>query len=769
MSIIHPTPCASSMPNVLTAWRIATLATLAGGTLAAQGPSQPARIPTTVEMPLAVEAGAPTPDSLVHLVLARFATGTAAAFDSVYPDPLGRTVIDGAAQRKLLRTPGLGRVLWSDASRAVLLITGTVHDGDATGIETGSDETNRVRRLSGLYEAARAGDTWTLARQLPFDTLNYIRAQVLHVDIEPGRMSRIVDTVTIESGSPWGFGARLNNATTLQTVTLDGRPARYALGGGVLWIDVPAAARSRRATLALAYSIPAQHDAKPATGDSANVAPATSPDTMPAYGAMNNTDAWHPFFNYDSGNDFAQLTVTATIPSQYRLTTSVPQTETVSGGVRTVHGTSIHPQFLLALLYDRDWTPVTTQVNGGEFTLETFFTPHFHFAPDTIAKTAALVYRTLVPRFGEPQAPSKYLAVVEDRSLGHSGWAVRMNNAVISGDNATMLDEPNLGPSFPFAHEVSHGWTMNSSGLAANFLQEGWATFCESLVLRAEYGPTAERNFWERMRTSYVTGLDRAGFLGGFEGKQSIIDNPDNGRIHYSKGSWILHQLDYVLGDSTYDRGIRYFIANNGRGPNGYPEFIADMSRAAGRDLTGFIMPWLSGKYIPDVEAHVDGSSVIVTQSQPDVVFDLPLDVAIVSGADTVRQRVRLTSRADTIHLNDAGAVTRVLVDPDHHFLLRRHWGETKTFTLHAPNAKSVELSGNFIAKPIAATHTGDDWTVELPIPEGRYIWLWRVDGKSPSDEETIAAVKSGASDSTSRAGVLIVRPLVRLDDHDAR
>ena len=755
------------MPNVMFALRLSALAVLGATPLAAQ--STPAtRFATTVEMPAPVEAGAPSPDSLVHLVLARFATGTAAAFDSVYPDPLGRVVVAGAAQRKQLRTPGIGRVLWSDASRAVLLITGTVHDGHATGIETGSDETNRVRRLSGLYEARRSGAAWMLVRQLPFDTLNDIRAQVLHVDIEPGRVSRIVDTLTIDAGSPYGFATRLNNATQLHLVRLDGTAVPYALGGGVLWIDTRAR-KPGRSQLVLAYSIAAQHDAKATTGDSANVKPATSPDTLPAYGAMNNTDAWHPFFNYDSGNDFSQLTVTATIPAQYRLTTSVPQTESVKNGIRTVHGTSIHPQFLLALLYDRAWTPVTQQVNDGEFTLETFFAPSFPFSPDTIAKTAGFVYHVLVPRFGEPQAPSRYLAVVEDRQLGHSGWQVRMNNAVISGDSATMLDEPALGPSFAFAHEVAHGWTMNSSGLAANFLQEGWATFCESLVLGATYGPDMERAFWERMRTSYVTGLDRAGFLGGFEGKQSILDNPDNGRIHYSKGSWILHELDYVLGDSTFDRGMRAFISTNGEGPHGYPEFIADMSTAAGRDLTSFIMPWLAGKYIPDVEARVEGSSLIVTQAQPDVTFDLPLDVAIVSGSDTTRKAVHLVSRADTVPLDQPGGVTRVLVDPDHHFLLRRHWGQVERFVLHAPNAKTVELAGNFTAKPIAATRSGDDWTVEVSMPEGRYLYLWRVDGKSPSDRDAIAAVKNASGDSTAIAGVRTVRPLVHLDDRDAR
>jgi 1,4-alpha-glucan branching enzyme len=119
--------------------------------------------------------------------------------------------------------------------------------------------------------------------------------------------------------------------------------------------------------------------------------------------------------------------------------------------------------------------------------------------------------------------------------------------------------------------------------------------------------------------------------------------------------------------------------------------------------------------------------------------------------------------------LDNAGTVTRVLVDPDHHFLLRRHWGEVERFTLHAPNAKTVELAGNFMAKPMAATRSGDDWTVEVPMPEGRYLYLWRVDGKSPSDLEAIAAVKAPSSDSTARAGVRTVRPLVHLDDRDAR
>jgi hypothetical protein len=733
---------------------------------AGAGSASPPRSAFTLPGPERVTVGAPTPDSLARLVLARFASGTTVAFDSVYPDPLGRTVVEAAVRRKAAREAGLHRVLWASPERAVLLITGTVRAGRGAGLGTGGDETNLVRRFSGLYEAARSGGSWMLTRQIPLDTANFIRAQTLHVALTPGTESRIVDTLALSIGSPYGFAARLNNASELEAVLLDGRPVEHAFGGGVLWIAAPQRAH---AELVLRYTIPDEQAPK-TSGEVLSAAATTAPaDSAPAYGALNNTDVWHPFFNYDSGNDMAQLSVTVTLPARYRLTTSVPQTETVHDGVRTVHGVSLHPEFLLALIYDRDWRPVTTTIGTVRF--ETFLEPDFHFSHDTLAAIAKRVYRVLEPRFGAPMPPSKYLAAVEERALGRGGFTVRMNNAVISGGGAKALDETVLGPSFVFAHEVSHGWTMNASGLAANFLREGWATFAESLVLRDVYGPEVERAFWERIRTSYATGRDRNGYFGGFDGNQSILGNPDNGRVHYYKGSWILHSLEHVLGDSVFDRGMREFIERSGTGPDGYEELIAAMSHAAGRDMTPFIMPWLSEKYIPNVEGHIEGQRLIVAQTQPSAPFDLPLDVDLVTSSGTVRRSVHLTSRADTVDVGDLDGrkVTQVHIDPDHHFLLRRHWGQLVRFELEAPEAKTVALSGNFLVEPIPATRHGDRWTVELSLTEGRYTWLWIVDGKGPSDEAAIAAAKAKAGDPTAIAGVRTVKPIQRLPDADAK
>ena len=706
--------------------------------------------------------------------MARFAAAAPDAFDSVYTDPLGRDVMRSSVQQRALRRSDLQRVIWQGPDRAVLLLAGVVYPArdrqmplDAAA---GSDEANRVRRFSGLYVATKTADTWLLGRQLPLDTLNFIRAQAVSATITPGKEIEVTDTLTLDIGSPYGFVARFNSAAHIASMTLDGAPVTPDVGGGVFRID---AKPKKAARLVMRYSIVESRipGATPPRDSSATTGASNGP-TPPdgaAFGAYHNTDAWLPFFGYDSGNSFAKITATVRIPAAYRLTTSIPQTETVAGGVRTVVARSMHPQFLLALAYDRDWRVQSSTIptSFGPVRVETFLTPDFTFTHDSLAKVAARVYDVLGRRFGEPQAPTRYVAIVANRALGRGGFSVRMNNAVVGGSGATRLDDPALAPSYVLAHEISHGWTMNASSFAANMLQEGWATFAEGTVLGVVYGKDVERAFWERQRASYLSGVDRSG-LAGFEGRQSILSNPDNGRIHYVKGSWVFRELERTLGRDTFDRGIRDYVAlrRDGRAA-GYREFIISMSRAAGRDLTGFVMPWLEGKYIPDVEARIDGDRVIVSQRQPELIFELPLDLALTTASgSTVQRHIHLTRRVDTLDVRHGGGVTDVRVDPDHYFLLQRHMGEQVVrFELPAaavPDAKVVELTGNFAGKPLAATRVGDAWVLELPMTEGRYIWQWRVDGVTPNDEATFAAVL-GPADPAARAGVRWVKPLQRV------
>lgn len=691
--------------------------------------------PATAVHPLG--AGAPTPDSLGALFLSRFATGTPAAFDSVDPDSAGRVVMHLAVQRKMVREGNIARVVWRDATRAVLLLTGTVK------ADNGGDETALVRHFSGFYEARNDRSTWRIVRQLPIDTLTYIRGQALHVDLTPGGDIAVVDTLAIAAGSRFGFAARLNNDVRLARLRLDGDSIAWQFGGGVLWINAP---RRPRAQLVLEYRL---RDASHPVDDTI----VAGRDSMPAFGAFHNTDGWHPFFGFASANDASPMALTVRVPAAYHLTTTLPQTESVSNGVRTVVGRTSYPAWLLAMIYDRDWRVVTSDVAGVRF--QTFTTPAFHYSHDTLAAALRRIDQILGSRFGALRPP--YVAVVEDRAIGARGFSVRMTDAVVSGSNADHLEGLGIrGPESAFAHEVSHAWTMNATGRAANMLREGWATFAEALVLRAEHGPEVERAFWNRLWNGYMLGS---------EGRLSILGNPDNGSVHYSKGAWIFHMFDELLGDSAFDRGIREYVQRQADAkPAGYREFIASMSHAAGRDMSAFAMPWFTEKLVPDVRTEVVGRQLIVSQVQQTPPFDLPLDLALTTASGRVlRRRVHLTRRADTLTLAAGDSITEVRVDPDHRLLLHRHWGEQVTFTLpasQAGNARTVALVGDFSLDAVPATREGDQWVVKLPLSDGRYVWSWQLDGKPRAPAQ---GGDPGTQGDPSRTGVRVVMPVMLL------
>ncbi len=135
--------------------------------------------------------------------------------------------------------------------------------------------------------------------------------------------------------------------------------------------------------------------------------------------------------------------------------------------------------------------------------------------------------------------------MAEQRDLGEGGFRYRTNDLVVAatGRRQATYDlrrDSASAPNAPLAHEVSHGWTMQATGPAANFLREGWATYCEWMFVGTQYGPQVETDIWQTAYNYY--------FLGGHNGVRSILGNPDNGSIHYVKGAWILHMLEEAMG-----------------------------------------------------------------------------------------------------------------------------------------------------------------------------------------------------------------------------
>ena len=207
---------------------------------------------------------------------------------------------------------------------------------------------------------------------------------------------------------------------------------------------------------------------------------------LPDSGHVRKQYFWHPFFDFSSGGDRAVFGITARIPSEYRLATSVPQTEALQGPHRVVRGRTIQPAFALTLLYDRGWSQRSRRLGPVKF--DVFATPDFDPPVTEVMKEFEDVYRFLSRRFGVPRLGS--FAVAQGRARGSTGWRFASNQTMVAGARAAMIDGGDT-PTASFAHEVAHLWTQGA-GPAANFVREGWAIFVETALLRARLGEDAD-------------------------------------------------------------------------------------------------------------------------------------------------------------------------------------------------------------------------------------------------------------------------------------
>lgn len=593
--------------------------------------------------------------------------------------------------------PGIGRVVHQTPDRAVLVLSGLPEFDGGTAAETSAS-----RGVSGYYEAVREREGWRLGRRLPIDAGNTILAQELDVELRPGEGLLVSDTLTLAIGDSVGFAVRLNHAARLESVRAGGEAIDHEFGGGLLWVGL--APGRRRLVLDYVIDVARDSAAHPNSGRFAS-----------DYGHVRNQYYWHPFFDFQSGAQIADFAIRVRGPADVQVATDLPQTETVVGETRTVRARSREPTFALSLFYDREWEPTTSEVEG--YRLRHFATRGTPPSTDSLAAAFRRTYSVLRARFGAPT--DGYLAFVQGRAREGSGWLFRTNDVIAMPEGGGSRTSRGGGwPRAWFGHELAHGWTR-PTGPAANFLREGWATFAEALLLEREFGPEAVEDFW---------GAERAQYFARFDGRASVLDDPGNQGVAYSKGSWILRMLRDFIGAEAFERGFTSYMATSVEEPAGHEAFAAAMSEASGRDVGAFLRPWLEAVEVPAIEAAIEGDGLVVRQIGP--VHPLPLEIELFTPDGTRHRSLLFDQRQAALRL-DSRDVTGFEIDPRRRLLIRRTRGDTVRFVLEgAGRAEEVRLHGPFLSQPLSAAPEEDGrWLVEVELSAGTYPYWWSVDG----------------------------------------
>lgn len=199
--------------------------------------------------------------------------------------------------------------------------------------------------------------------------------------------------------------------------------------------------------------------------------------------------------------------------------------------------------------------------------------------------------------------------------IGYVSVSLPLGAATGAMEHATNIVYPRvllqLGQSFEtvWAHEVAHGWFGNlvtCEEAEEMWLNEGWATYCETIFRDAIYGPANAKAY---LREQHSDALRRGPVEDGFQPLSGMPTDKTYGRTTYLKGATVTHTLRHQLGDSAFFPGIRQYL-NDRQWSHVHSDSLRMCLEAySGQPLQDFFDGWVSQPGHPHYA--VDSMSVV--------------------------------------------------------------------------------------------------------------------------------------------------------------
>jgi len=184
------------------------------------------------------------------------------------------------------------------------------------------------------------------------------------------------------------------------------------------------------------------------------------------------------------------------------------------------------------------------------------------------------------------------------------------------------------------AHEIIHSWfqgVLGSNESLYPWMDEGFTTYYTNLTMQYLRGSRQNPHFGSYM--SYM-GITYRGL------EEPSITHADRFRTHYAygvssypKGAAFLHQLAYVIGQETFERGIkRYYEEWQFRHPTPL-NFKRVMEKESGLELGWYFRWWLNSTdeldyAVKDITPSTTGDSTTVTLKR-NAEATMPLEVQV--------------------------------------------------------------------------------------------------------------------------------------------
>jgi aminopeptidase N len=458
---------------------------------------------------------------------------------------------------------------------------------------------------------------------------------------------------------------------TIQSATVNARPAKFETAAEKLFVQLPAPAHAGDK-----FDIEIRYEGKPKKG-LYFVLPDKNYPSRPkqiwTQGESEDTRYYLP--TYDYPNDRLTTEMIVTVPADW-LTVSNGRLVSVSvadKGMKTWHWEEALPSstYLITLVAG-EFDEVKDTWRGKPVT---------YYAPRGRGDRLALNYRrtpAMIELFsrklGVDYPWEKYAQVMVDDFV-----AGGMENSSATTNTSTSLVHPKLAPEFLtgedglISHELAHQWfgdLVTCKDWGNIWLNEGFATFFEYVWTETQFGgDQADFERWQAARQwSSDTDLFQKPIV-----RHDFNDSSEFDGNAYTKGGWVLYMLRQQLGEDAFYSGLKHYLEAN-RGRNVVTsDFAKAVEEATSVNIDEFLGQWVYGAGAPQFDLHYTYDDakkevkVEVKQTQKVEgrvgLFRVPVEVAITTAAGPKSFPITVSKAAETFSFPVDGTPLMVLFD----------------------------------------------------------------------------------------------------------
>jgi aminopeptidase N len=325
-------------------------------------------------------------------------------------------------------------------------------------------------------------------------------------------------------------------------------------------------------------------------------------------------DANQLFPCFDQPDLKARVTLTLGIPVTWTALAngSLARADTSAARI-TAHFTETRPlpTYLIGFAAG-PWTSVSSTTHGRTVNLYLRRSRAREADADTLL---ALQHRALAwmeGYFGRPYPFEKYDLVLAPAfpfgGMEHPGVVMYNEDRFIFRERPTLPRR--LGRFSTILHETAHQWfgdLVTMRWFDDLWLKEGFATYMAAKALaELEPGSDAWKTFYQANKP-VAYGVDQTTGTTPLWQELGNLDQAKSayGAIVYNKAPSVLKQLNFLVGDSAFQRGVREFLTAHAYANATWQDLLGAIGKASGTDLGGFGQHFMLRPGMPVVETRL--------------------------------------------------------------------------------------------------------------------------------------------------------------------